>query len=139
MRNSKAVLGAFFVASFALATLSATSAKAQELVQIDVSGPATLRVGDVQQYSATGTMDDGSTVDLTVGASWVSSDETVASVNSADQAGQVTAAGPGQVTISAWADNGAVGSLTVTVEDPNAPQQDPNLGGGSDLTPGSQP
>lgn len=133
MRYSKTLVAAFI---FAAAALAPTSARAQQLVQIDVAGPAALNVGDVQQYSATGTMDDQSTADLTQGVSWVSSDETVAVVNSADQAGQVTAVGPGEVTISAYGDEGVVGSVSVVVEDPSAPQPDPS---GSDVTPLSQP
>ncbi len=144
MRNSKILIEAILVAALAAACAApdlGASKKALDLVQVDVAGPDALNVGDVQQYSATGTLDDQSTVELTHGVTWASSDESVATVDSGDNAGQVTAVGPGQVTISASSDGGAAGTFTITVNDPSAvsdpkaPQPDGIPGGGSESVP----
>ncbi len=119
---SKSVIGALLSVVLLLGCSGlniGASKKALQLVEIDIAGPDTLNVGDVQQYTATGVFDDQSTIDLTLGVVWVSSDQTVATVDPFDFAGQVTALGPGQVTISALGDDNAVGSLTITVNDPN--------------------
>ncbi len=106
-----------------------SSKKAIQLVELDIAGPDSLNVGDVQQYTATGVFDDGTQVDLTLGVVWTSSDQTVATVNPFEFAGQVTAIGAGQVTITAQGDDGVSGSIIITVVDPNAPV-DPSNGGG---------
>ena len=55
-------------------------------------------VGTTQQFSLYGVYADGSTQNLTAGAAWISSDSTMASVNSA---GVVAGVSQGQVTIQA--------------------------------------
>ncbi len=70
-----------------------------------------LPVGETEQFTATGTLSDKSTEDLTSQASWKSSDITWATINST---GLATAVGQGPVTISATLD-GITGSTGLTV------------------------
>jgi len=66
----------------------------------------TLGIGINQQYVATATYSDGSSVDLSSGVTWTSSSSSVASINSS---GMATTVAAGQTTITA-----TVGSLTDT-------------------------
>jgi trimeric autotransporter adhesin len=66
----------------------------------------TLGIGINQQYVATATYSDGSSVDLSSGVTWTSSSSSVASINSS---GMATTVAAGQATITA-----TVGSLTDT-------------------------
>lgn len=83
------------------------------LVSISVTpiNPA-LKVGNTQQLTATGTLSDNSTVDLTATATWTSSDAAIASVNAT---GLVTANAKGAATITATS-AGVSGATTVTVD-----------------------
>jgi hypothetical protein len=76
-------------------------------------GPSTPSVqeGDTLQMTATGTYDDGSSKNLTSSATWSSSDETVATVNSS---GKVTGVTAGSTTIKA-ASGTVEGSTSATV------------------------
>jgi hypothetical protein len=67
-------------------------------------GTATVAAGNAQQFTATGSYNDGSQRDLTTSATWSSSSPAVASVGSA---GLAASAQPGQTTITA-----AVGSIS---------------------------
>jgi uncharacterized protein YjdB len=92
-------------------TLSGTGI-APTLVSIAVT-PATASViaGDTQQFTATGTYNNGTTQNLTSTAAWASSNTAIATVNSG---GLATAAAKGTVTIKAKV--GAVsGSASLTV------------------------
>jgi uncharacterized protein YjdB len=70
-----------------------------------------LPVGETEQFTATGTLSDGTTENLTSQVTWASSDTTWATINSA---GLATAVSPGPVTISATFD-GITGSTGLTV------------------------
>ncbi len=78
------------------ATLTVTSAT---LESIDVTPSSTeINAGTTEQFTATGTYSDSTTVDLTTIVSWSSSDNSVATVSST---GLVTSANAGVVTITA--------------------------------------
>ena len=86
-----------------------------ELVSIDVTPNApSLEVPATQQMTATGTYDDASTGNLTVTATWGTTDAAVATVSAG---GLVTAVAEGTATISATV-GAIVGSEVVTVTEP---------------------
>ena len=76
-------------------------------LQVDVNitsvavepGQATIEVDGVQQFTAEATFTDGSTQDVTAGATWTSSDDAIATIDNAGLATGVSAGGP--VTITA--------------------------------------
>jgi hypothetical protein len=70
-----------------------------------------LASGQTEQFTATGTLSDNSTENLTSQVTWASSDTTWATISSS---GLATAASPGSVTISATLD-GITGSTSLTV------------------------
>ncbi len=70
-----------------------------------------LPVGETEQFTATGTLSDNSTEDLTSQATWTSSDTTWATISNT---GLATAVSPGPVTISAAFD-GITGSTSLTI------------------------
>ena len=72
---------------------------------------ATVTIGDQQQLTVTGNYSDGSNRDLTAGATFSSSDETVATVSAS---GLVDTVGVGEATITATA-NGRNGNSILTV------------------------
>ncbi len=75
----------------------------------------TVAVGASINFLATGLLSDGTSVDLTATASWVSSDPTIAAVsNAAGTRGLVTALAAGSVTITATS-AGVSGSTMLTV------------------------
>ncbi len=89
-----------------------------------------LPAGETEQFTATGTLSDNSTEDLTSQVTWASSDTTWATINSA---GLATAVAPGAVTISATLDgitgstnltvtSAALQSIAVTPADPSVPK-----------------
>ena len=83
-------------------------------VAVTPTDPSVTKGGTVA-FSATGTYSDGSTQDLTAGATWTSSDGAVASVsNAAGSQGTATALATGTATISA-AVGGVSGSSRLTV------------------------
>ena len=62
----------------------------------------TIAVGAIEAFTATGTFDDMSTLDITTVVTWTSSDTSVADVSNADGSrGQATAFGAGMTTIQA--------------------------------------
>jgi uncharacterized protein YjdB len=72
----------------------------------------TVKVGQVQQYTATGIYADSSTADLTIQVTWSSDTGTVASV---DTSGKVTAKSPGSANVTAT-QGGVSGQASVTVQ-----------------------
>lgn len=93
-------------------------ALAQTLVSItvkqvyNISGSRDLSVGDVRQFTATGTYSDGSTQYLTQTVTWTSSNTAVATVSS--NMGLVTAVTPGKANIQATL-SGVTGASSLTV------------------------
>jgi uncharacterized protein YjdB len=94
-------------------TGSATLTVVARVLQSITVTPATasVGVGEIQQFTATGTFSDGSTADLTSTATWQSSDSAVATVNAS---GLATGVAAGTATITAMQD-GVTGSATLTV------------------------
>ena len=88
---------------------------AAPLVSIAIApNPTTLKVGQVQQFTATGTYADSSTVDLTSQVTWSSDAPNIISVDTTDK-GTGKTAGTAHIT----ATQGAVsGQTTVTVTPP---------------------
>ena len=82
-----------------------------------------LPTGETEQFTATGTLSDNTTENLTSQVTWASSDTTWATINAT---GLATAVSPGPVTISAAFD-GITGStgLTVTARGPPVDRGDP--------------
>ena len=73
----------------------------------------TIAVGETQQYTATGSFSDGTSVDMTANVTWVSSSSSVATINTA---GLVTGVAEGTVTIAATdPTSGLSNSTTLTV------------------------
>jgi hypothetical protein len=88
--------------------VTVSSAALKSLAVAPVS-PATV-AGSVQPFTATGSFDDGSTLDVTTEVTWTSSDTSVADVSNADGSrGQATAFSSGTTTIQAQR-----GSITAT-------------------------
>lgn len=88
-----------------------------QLTSIQISPTdATLSVGGTQPFTATGSFDDGTQVDVTTLVTWTSMDTGVADVSNADGTrGQATAFATGMTTIQAQ--RGAVtGAATLTVK-----------------------
>ncbi len=79
------------------------SVSSAQLVSIAITPPSpTIAVGAIESFTATGTFDDMSTLDITVVVTWTSSDTSVADVSNADGSrGQATAFGSGMTTIQA--------------------------------------
>lgn len=70
-----------------------------ELVSLALSpAPAAANVGEFVQFTATGTMTDGTTQDFTARVTWSSSNTAVATINAT---GLASASGPGESTITA--------------------------------------
>jgi uncharacterized protein YjdB len=91
------------------ATLQVT-APVLSSVAVSPAGP-TIPLGTLTQFTATGTLTDGSTQDLTGTATWSSSDNTIASIAAG---GQATARAIGSTTITATSGTTS-GSTTLTV------------------------
>ena len=88
---------------------------APELVSIAVTPtPVSVALGRTQQFTATGTYTNNSTQNLTAVATWTSSNQAVASINSA---GLATSVSEGSTTIAA-ALNGISGAASLTVTAP---------------------
>ena len=69
------------------------------MVSVEPAYPADLAVGSTQQFTATGTYSDGSTMDITNQVTWASSATTMATISSAGLATGV-AAGNTNITAS---------------------------------------
>ena len=78
-----------------------------------VTGPARLKIGETEQYTAAQSSVNGAARSL-AGVVWTSSDETIATVSSD---GKLTALRPGTVTLTATS-SGLTGSLTVQIDTP---------------------
>jgi len=104
------VISALFGGQVGTASLTVTTAT---LVSISVtpSSPS-ISQGSSQQFSATGTFSDGSTLDISGQANWASSDVAVAVINSG---GVASSAGTGTATITATL-KGVSGSAILTVQ-----------------------
>jgi hypothetical protein len=76
-------------------------------------------VGQSVQVTATGTLTDGTTQDLTATVTWTSSDQAVATITS--PGGLATALAPGVSTITATSTEGLAGSTHLTVSLPLPP------------------
>jgi len=94
-------------------TLTVTAAK---IVSLDVSPvAASLIVGDMQQYQVVALFDDGTSNNVTFGATWTSSDDKVADISNGFMSkGQATALAGGTTTITA-AYMGLTGTASLTV------------------------
>jgi Bacterial Ig-like domain (group 2)/CarboxypepD_reg-like domain len=79
-------------------SLARPGSGAPTLVSLTVTAPATLRIGQTSQLSATTVRSDGATANVTPVATWSSSTPRVAAVSST---GLVTAYSAGQTTITA--------------------------------------
>jgi Big-like domain-containing protein len=87
------------------------------LVSISIAPQApTIAVGTIQAFTATGTFDDMTTLDITPVVTWTSSDTSIADISNADGSrGQATTFGDGTTTIQAQ--RGAVtGTTTLTAQ-----------------------
>ena len=111
------VCGAILATAMFLSCGSSSSIQQPPTLQSIAISPASaqLYLGASQQFTATGTMTDGTSQDLTKTLKWSSSDSTVMRLNnSAGRVGVGNTRGPGTTTISAR--NGTVtGSATVSV------------------------
>jgi hypothetical protein len=99
-------------------TVTATTPPAPTLSSISISpANASITTGATQQFTATGTYNDGSTANVTSTAAWTSSNTSVATINSA---GLATAVAGGSTTIAA-ALSGVSGDVPLTVTNPSPP------------------
>lgn len=95
-------------------TLTVTPAT---LVSISIGGDASINVGGLKFYTATGTYSDGTTQDITDAVTWTTSASSVVSIsNASDDAGKATANAAGTSTISATL-SGVTGSGILTVNE----------------------
>ena len=112
MKGRLASIGiAFVVAVFAAACSSSpTSSTTVASIAITGSAPA---VGSTSQLTATATMSNGTTQDVTSSATWVSGDATIATVSGA---GVVTGVSAGSTTVTAtYQSVTAADSIAVTL------------------------
>ena len=79
------------------ATLTVTATKLQS-ISIEPSNPTLFQSQGTQQFKATGTFEDGSTLELTSLVQWSSSSSSVATIN---KSGLATLVGAGSATITA--------------------------------------
>ena len=101
----------------AMAAVQGAPAPPATLVSIAVTPSApSVGVGLTLQFTATGTFDDASTVDLTASASWLSDDESVATINAG---GLATGVSVGTAEITAT-QNGVTSAVTLGVTPPAA-------------------
>ncbi|HKO49007.1 MAG TPA: Ig-like domain-containing protein, partial [Polyangiaceae bacterium] len=122
--SSKGLLTAASVGSAKItAALGSTSATTQVtvssavVISIALTPPApSIPKGMTQELMATATLSDGTTTDVTSQAAWLSSDETLATVDASS--GVVTAVAVGTASISATVD-GVAGTTDVTITSAN--------------------
>ncbi len=101
-----------------------------QLVSLSVSpSSVTLDVGDRRNFTATGTLSDGSTQDLSDQVNWTSSDERVGTINNQ---GRFTAARAGSTTVRASLD-GESDTASVTVREPSLPSCREQFGSAPDF------
>jgi len=94
-----------------LSQLMPSGAQAKAVVSIAISGESHVTAGSSHQLTATATMSDATTADVTGSVVWASSDPTIASVSSS---GLVAAIAPGTAQITATAGS-VVGTFSLTV------------------------
>jgi hypothetical protein len=105
----KATITAQYVGVAGMTDVTVSAAVLKSLA-ITPAGP-TVAVGAIQAFAATGTFDDGSTLDVTPLVTWTSSDLGVADVSNADGSrGQATVFDVGTTTIQAQ--RGAITATT---------------------------
>lgn len=103
-------ISALFSGQVGTATLTVSNAT---LVSITLTpSSASIASGSTQPFTATGNFSDGTALDITRQANWASTQQNVATVNSA---GIAQAVAPGTTTISA-STNGVSGMATLTVQ-----------------------
>ena len=88
-----------------------------ESIAIDPGPSVSVPLGESQQFAATGSFSDGSTLDLTDSVTWMSSDVGVASIsNAAGSEGLASSAAPGTTTITAMDVASGISSGDVSLE-----------------------
>jgi hypothetical protein len=92
------------------ASLRVTATKLQSIA-IEPSNPTLFQTQGTQQFKATGTFEDGSTLDLTGLVQWSSSSSSVATINKSGLA-TLVAAGSASITASITSSGGTVTSST---------------------------
>jgi len=95
VRRASIVVGAVVLAAAAVACGSPTAPATVKSVVVTGSAPA---VGSSSQFTATATMSNGTTLDVTSSSTWSSSDSTVATVSTT---GTVTGVAEGSASIQA--------------------------------------
>jgi hypothetical protein len=105
-----ATISAVFSGQVGTATLTVTNATLSSIAVTPAS--ASISMGASQQFNATGTFSDGSTVGITAQAAWSSSDANVATITGH---GLASGASPGTATIKATM-NGVNGTAILTVQ-----------------------
>lgn len=120
------------LSSMFIAPASILAEPALVSIEVTPSDAEINALGQTQQFAATGTYDDDSTVDITALVNWSSSDPSVASV---DASGLATAKKEGYVGIIATLDavSGSTGlmvSRPYLWVDPGLPEEDSNFGFG---------
>jgi hypothetical protein len=87
------------------------------LSALELTCPATLPIGNLARFAATGTFSDGTTADVTSRVTWLSGDPRVAVVSTFIMPGAILPYGAGTVTITAIdAATQVTASCTVTVQ-----------------------
>ncbi len=88
-----------------------------ESIAVQPAAPVPLTVGGTQQFFATGTFSDSSTLDLTTTTTWTSSDPAVASIsNSTGSEGLATGVSLGSTQVTATDPSTGIVSPAVTLE-----------------------
>jgi hypothetical protein len=108
--RSMVLILALCVTALGAAACGSTSTSASTVASVAVTG-ATPGIGSASQFTATATMSDGSTHDVTSQSTWQSSAAIYATVSSS---GLVTAVAPG-VTIIQATYSGVSGSSSITI------------------------
>ena len=91
--------------------LMPTGAQAKAIISVTVSGENHVTAGSSHQLTATATLSDGTTADVTGSAVWSSSNPTIASISSS---GVVAAVAPGTAQITATVGS-VVGAFNITI------------------------
>ncbi len=112
LRGGSVTIKANFLVFSDAATLTVSAAKMTGL-QVSPVG-ASLVIGQLTQYQAVATYDDGTSRNVTFQATWTTSDATVADISDGFNRGQATPLKAGTTTITA-AYAGAAASTTLTV------------------------
>ncbi|MGI4755738.1 MAG: Ig-like domain-containing protein, partial [Janthinobacterium lividum] len=121
-----AASGVSGIDTLVVTTASTNPSNPASLVSVAITpSTASVAAGGSQQFNVFGTYSDGSTQNLSAGATWVSSNPAVATVSST---GLASAIAQGDVTIQVTAGGiGASATLTVTAASTNPPPTSPTL------------